>query len=135
PAVHAELHHERLRHDARRLAEEGTRQVGLVPVTHEGIPVQGVDALEEPLVELAPEARLEAHARLRDAAALAPRLLALLRREGGEVVIEARVAAVAPVKLAVAPQQPAPPEHAGGPRPVGKRARAPEGPRPRGMFL
>src|SRR6266550_3972669 len=102
-AVHGELHHERLRHGARRLAEEGTRQVGLVPVTHEGIPVQGVDALEEPLVELAPEARLEAHARLRDAAALAPSLLALLRREGGEVVIEARVAAVAPVKLAVAP--------------------------------
>src|SRR5438094_5559679 len=51
--------------------------------------------------------RLEAHARIRDAAALATRLLALLGGEGAQVVIEARVTAIAPVKLAVAAQQPA----------------------------
>src|SRR5204862_282620 len=113
----------------------GASQVGLVPMTHEGIPVQGVDALEELFVELAPEARLEAYARLRDAAALAPRLLALLRREGGEVVIEARVAAVAPVKLAVAPQQPAAPQARGARRLVEKQGMSAGEPMARGTFL
>ena len=60
-----------------------------------------------PSVELVAEARLEAHAGLFHPAALAPRLLALVRGEGLQVVLEARVAAVAPVELAVAPQQPA----------------------------
>src|ERR1700732_2022740 len=76
-------------------------------MAHEGVAVQVIDAVEERLVELAAEARLEAHARLRDAAALATRLLALLGGEGAQVVIEARVTAIGPVKLAVASQQPA----------------------------
>src|SRR5262249_30623207 len=63
--------------------------------------------LEERAVELAAEARLEAYAALGHAAPFASRLLALLGGEGLEGVVEARVAAVAPVGLAVAPQQPA----------------------------
>src|ERR1700738_3604799 len=76
-------------------------------MAHEGVAVQGIDAFEERLVELAAEARLEAHAGIRDAAALATRLLALLGGEGAQIVIEARVTAIGPVKLAVAAQQPA----------------------------
>src|ERR1700724_1638043 len=78
-------------------------------MAHEGVAVQGIDAGEERLVELAAEACLEAHAGIRDAAALATRLLALLGGEGAQIVIEARVTAIAPVKLAVASQQPAAP--------------------------
>src|SRR3984893_6536931 len=76
-------------------------------MAHEGVAVQGIDAVEEWLVELAAEARLEADAGIRDAAALATRLLALLGGEGAQIVIEARVTAIGPVKLAVAAQQPA----------------------------
>src|SRR6202048_1636370 len=76
-------------------------------MAHEGVAVQGIDAFEERLVELAAEARLEAHAGIRDAAALATRLLALLGGEGAQIVIEARVTAIGPAKLAVAAQQPA----------------------------
>ncbi len=78
-----------------------------MPVAHKGVAVQVIDAVEERLVELAAEARLEAHARIRDAAALATRLLALLGGEGAQIVIETRVTAIGPVKLAVASQQPA----------------------------
>src|ERR1700730_1883616 len=76
-------------------------------MAHEGVAVQGIDALEERLIELPAEACLEVHARIRDAAALATRLLALLGGEGAQIVIEARVTAIGPVKLAVAAQQPA----------------------------
>src|SRR2546430_17435215 len=72
-------------------------------------------------VELAAEARLEAHARIRDAAALATRLLALLGGEGAKGVIEARVTAIAPVKLAVAAQQPAALGAGRTPRPTPKQ--------------
>src|SRR2546423_1125285 len=106
-SVHRELHHQGFRQRARYRAEERARQIRLVPVTHESVAVQVIDTVEERLVELAAEAGLEAHARVRDAAALAPRLLALLGGEGAPGVIEARVTAIAPVKLAVAAPQPA----------------------------
>ena len=69
--------------------------------------MKSIDAVEQTRLELAAEARLEADAGLGDAPALAPRLLALLRREGVEIGVEAGVAVVGPVKLAVPPQQPA----------------------------
>ena len=69
--------------------------------------MQRVHAIEEPLVEIAPEAGLEADAALGDPAALAARLLALLGGEACEVVLKARVAAIGPVKLAVAAHEPA----------------------------
>ncbi len=87
--VHRDLDHERLAERACDLAEECPGQVGLVAVAQEGVAVQVIDAVEEALVEVAAEARLEADSGLGHAAALAPRLLALLRREGLEVVLEA----------------------------------------------
>jgi len=71
-------------------------------VSQEGVAVQSVDAIEQRLIELTAEARLELHPGLRDPPPLAPRLLALFRGEGGEILLEARVAAIGPVKLAVA---------------------------------
>jgi hypothetical protein len=69
--------------------------------------MQRVDAIEEPPVEVRAEAGLEADAAFGHAAALAPRLLALLGREACKVILEACVAAIGPMKLAVAPQEPA----------------------------
>jgi len=65
--------------------------------------MQSIDAIEQRLIELCAEACLEVDAGLRDPPPLAPCLLALFRGEGAEILLEARVAAVGPVKLAVAP--------------------------------
>src|SRR5579863_1361030 len=92
--MEGQFHHQRLGQGARRVAEEGACQIGLVVVAQEGLAVQGVDAIEQCFIELAAEARLEAHPGLLHAAALAVRLLALLRGEAGEVILEAAVAAV-----------------------------------------
>src|SRR6185437_7078278 len=100
---------ERIAEGAPDLAEKLPGEVGLVAVPQEGFPVKGVNPVEQVLVEVAAETGLEADPGLGHAPALAPRLLALLRREGLEIGLEARVATIAPVELAVAPQQPTPP--------------------------
>src|SRR6185437_13072806 len=104
--MHGDFDHERVSERPRDLAEELTGEVRLVAVPQEGLPMKGIDAVEETRVEVSAEARLEADSGLGHAPALAPRLLALLRREGLEIGVEAGVAVVAPVELTVAPQQP-----------------------------
>src|SRR5262249_166660 len=108
-----ELDHQRFGHRARGLAEECPRQVGLMPVAQERVAVQGIDAIEQRFSELTARARLEIPPRLGDAAAFAPRLLALFGGEGGEIVLEARVAAIGPVELTITSQQPAAPRTRG----------------------
>src|SRR5256886_15346331 len=108
-SVHRELHHQGFRQRARYRAEERARQIRLVPVAHESVAVQVIDTVEERLVELAAEARLEAHARIRDAAALAARLLALLRGGGGPGGLAAPVTPRLPREKAGAAAQPAAP--------------------------
>src|SRR5262249_5780692 len=61
----------------------------------------------EPRIDVRPETSVERDAGFRDTAALATHFLTLLRREGFEEGIEARIAAIRPVELAVAAEQPA----------------------------
>src|SRR6185437_7150234 len=105
--MHGDLDHECIRERSADLAEELAGEIRLVAVPQEGFPVKGVNGVEEALVEICAEAGLEADAGLGHPAALAPGFLALLGRESLEIGLEARVAAVGPMKLAIAPQQPA----------------------------
>src|SRR5262249_2760414 len=61
-----ELDHQGPGHAARGLAEERARQVRLVAVSQEGIAVESVDAIEQGLIELPAQARLEVDPGLRD---------------------------------------------------------------------
>jgi hypothetical protein len=76
-------------------------------VAQEGIAVKGVHRIQGALIEVGAHERLEMNAGLGDPAALAPGFFALLGGEGLEIGLEARVAAVGPVELAVAADQPA----------------------------
>src|ERR1700731_1928138 len=46
PGAHRELHHQRVAHGPRRFAEEGSRQIRLVPVPQKGIPMKCIHAIE-----------------------------------------------------------------------------------------
>ena len=69
--------------------------------------VKGVDALERRLVELIAAQRAKLDALLEHAPALAPGLLALVGGKASQKVIEVAIAAVVPLEVTVAPQQPA----------------------------
>src|SRR6202035_2197748 len=98
------------------------RQVGLVAVPPKRVPVQGEDAIEQALIHIAAEESFEADPALGNPATLAAHLLALLSREGAQIIIKARVVAIDPMKLAVTPEQPAG-ARAGAPRRVVQKKR------------
>src|SRR6185295_17354410 len=89
------------------LGEERARQIRLVAPLQERVAHERVDAIEEPSIDVRAEPRVERDAGYGDAAALAACLLPLLGSEGFEEGIEARIAAIPPVELAVATEQPA----------------------------
>ena len=106
-AVHRHLHHQRIAQRARDLGEERARQIGLVAVAQEGVAMERVDAIEQRASRSLPSRVSKRDAGFGDAAPLAVGFLALLGGEGLEEGVEALVAAIGPVELAVAPQQPA----------------------------
>ncbi len=108
-ALAGELEHQRIAHRRDGAIEERARQVGLVAVAQEGVGVQNPSPRRVRPASMSLRRRgLEPDALFGHAAPFALRLLALVRRERGEEVVEAAIAAIAPVELAVAAQQPAP---------------------------
>ena len=101
--MHGDLEHERLAHGARDFAEELTRQVRFMAMAHKGAAVKVVHRIEQCRLDIGAEAGVEMDAGFLYPAPFAARLLALLGREGREVLLEVAVALVGPVKLAVAP--------------------------------
>src|SRR6185312_11971033 len=87
--------------------EAGAIQIGCVAMTQEGHGVKGMYALERSLVELVSVQRHEFDTLLGDAPALAARFLALLGGEALQEVIEIAVRLVVPLKVTIAPQEPA----------------------------
>ena len=104
--AHGELDHERLAERTCRFAEERPRQIWLVAVAQKRVAMKGVTLVEHALIELAAQAGFEVDPCLGDPPPLAAGFLALVRREGLEVRIEARIAAVRPMELAVTPHEP-----------------------------
>ena len=78
--------------------------------------MKAVDALEHPVIELRTVERAKLDTLLEHTAALAARLLALLGGKSIEEIGKIAIAAIVPLEMAIAPEQPA-----------GRGARVPSG--------
>ncbi len=102
-----QFHHQRLGHRARDLGKEHSREIRLVSVTQEGVPVKRVDLVEQLGIQVRTQTGVEGDSGFGDSTTFPPCLLALVGRECLKKGVEIRVAAIRPVKLAVASQEPA----------------------------
>src|SRR5271156_6048682 len=99
-----DLEHQFIGHGRGNALEEIEIQIGLVTVSMKGVGIEAVNRSPQGSVHVPAMQGIELDAGFGDAAALSFRLLAFLRREGGEEAFKRIIAVVVPVKLAVAAQ-------------------------------
>ena len=108
PAVGFGHHqHDVVGHGVAQDVEEGAGEVGRTPFAAAGIHVEGEEGVPVPGLEIVAAELVDDQIRAAHRLALLADRLALARGEGGQEIVEGRVAGVAPVILPAEPQQPA----------------------------
>src|SRR5476651_1389331 len=76
-------------------------------MAQKGQRMKGIDALQQYIVELRAVEREKVYALLAYAPAFAPRFLALVGGKGAEEVLKVAIAAIVPLEMTIAAQEPA----------------------------
>src|SRR5262249_37722109 len=103
--VRGELHDDVIRESLGELEKEAETQVRRVAMPQKGVVVKTVERLPQAPIDLGSFRGGKVNARLADAAPFAAHLFALLGSEALQEIVEAAVATVVPVELAIPTQQ------------------------------
>ena len=99
--MYGKLHHDVVRQALGELEKESQAQVGRVAVAQKRVGVKAVECLPQRLVDLAAKQCAKLNSSFGDASTLAADFLAFRRSETRKKVLEAAIAVVVPVELAI----------------------------------